>query len=92
MDIRFAAAASGDVVAVMAGDGSGLLPAGAALDKAAGGRLAKAVAATRFTGAPGQVVDILAPEGLDFARVLVIGVGRSMPPTGSWSSAGPAMP
>jgi len=76
MDIRFAPAASGDVVAVMAGDGAALLPAAEALDKAAGGRLTKAMAAMRFTGAAGQVTDVLAPEGVDFARVLVIGVGK----------------
>ncbi|HRO04523.1 MAG TPA: M17 family peptidase N-terminal domain-containing protein, partial [Terricaulis sp.] len=76
MDIRFAPAASGDVVAVMAGDGAALLPAAEALDKAAGGRLTKAMAAMRFTGAAGQVADVLAPEGVDFARVLVIGIGK----------------
>lgn len=76
MDIRFVPAASGDVVAVMAGDGAALLPAAEAMDKAANGRLTKAMAAMRFTGAAGQVADILAPEGLDFARVLVIGVGK----------------
>ncbi|MCR6643194.1 MAG: leucyl aminopeptidase [Terricaulis sp.] len=76
MDIRFSAAASGDVVVVMAGDGAALTPAGEALDKAANGRLTKAMAAMRFTGAAGQVADILAPEGLEFARVLVIGVGK----------------
>ncbi len=76
MEIRFSAAASGDVVAVMAGDGAALTPAAEALDKAANGRLTKAMAAMRFTGAAGQVADILAPEGLDFARVLVIGLGK----------------
>ncbi len=76
MDIRFVPAASGDVVAVMAGDGAALTPAAEAMDKAANGRLTKAMAAMRFTGAVGQVADILAPEGLDFARVLVIGIGK----------------
>ena len=76
MDIRFVPAASGDVAAVMAGDGAALLPAAEAMDKAASGRLSKAMAAMRFTGGAGQVADILAPEGLDFARVLVIGVGK----------------
>lgn len=77
MDIRFVPAASGDVVAVMASDGAALLPAGEALDKAANGKLTKAMAAMRFTGAAGQVADVLAPEGLEFARVLVIGVGKA---------------
>jgi leucyl aminopeptidase len=77
MDVRFVTAASGDVVAVMAVEGGELLEAGKALDAAAGGRIAKAMKASRFTGAAGQVVDILAPEGVDFARVLVIGVGKA---------------
>src|SRR5262249_31766944 len=39
------------------------------------GRIAKAIAAARFTGGAGQVADVLAPEGVDFQRILVIGVG-----------------
>jgi leucyl aminopeptidase len=77
MDIRFVTAGGGDVVAVMAIEGGDLLEAGKALDSAASGRLSKAVKATRFTGAAGQVVDVLAPEGVDFSRVLVIGVGKA---------------
>jgi len=76
MDIRFVTAGGGDVVAVMASEGGELLDAGKALDSAANGRLSKAVKATRFTGAAGQIVDVLGPEGIDFMRVLVIGVGK----------------
>ncbi len=76
MDIRFVTAGSGDVVAVMATDGGELLGAGKALDTAAGGRIAKAMKAASFKGGAGQVTDILAPDGVDFARVLVIGVGK----------------
>ncbi|MEQ1812557.1 MAG: leucyl aminopeptidase, partial [Terricaulis sp.] len=43
---------------------------------AAGGRIAKAMKAASFKGGAGQVTDILAPDGVDFARVLVIGVGK----------------
>jgi leucyl aminopeptidase len=77
MDIRFVTAGGGDVVAVMAVEGGDLLEAGKALDSASNGRISKAMQATRFTGAAGQVVDVLAPEGVDFARVLVIGVGKA---------------
>jgi leucyl aminopeptidase len=77
MDIRFVTAGSGDVVAVMATEGGELLEAGKALDGAAGGRIAKAVKAANFKGGAGQVVDVLAPEGVDFARVLVIGLGKA---------------
>ena len=77
MDIRFVTAGSGDVVAVMATDGGELLAAGKALDAAAGGRIAKAMKAANFKGGAGQVTDILAPDGVDFGRVLVIGVGKA---------------
>jgi leucyl aminopeptidase len=77
MDIRFVTATGGDVVAVMATEGGDLLEAGKALDTAAGGRVAKAMKAANFKGGAGQVVDVLAPDGVDFARVLVIGVGKA---------------
>ena len=77
MDIRFVTAGSGDVVAVMASEGGELLAAGKVLDTAAGGRIAKAMKAANFKGGAGQVTDILAPDGVDFGRVLVIGVGKA---------------
>lgn len=77
MDIRFVTAGSGDVVVVMATDGGELLAAGKALDTASGGRIAKAMKAANFKGGAGQVADVLAPDGLDFGRVLVIGVGKA---------------
>jgi leucyl aminopeptidase len=76
MDIRFVSAGGGDVVAVMATEGGELLAAGKALDGAAGGRIGKAMKAANFKGATGQVADVLAPDGIDFARVLVIGIGK----------------
>ncbi|MGD9980056.1 MAG: leucyl aminopeptidase [Hyphomonadaceae bacterium] len=77
MDIRFVTAGGGDVVAVMAGEGGELLGAGKALDTAANGRIAKAMKAANFKGGLGHVTDILAPDGVDFGRVLVIGVGKT---------------
>ncbi|MGQ0533799.1 MAG: leucyl aminopeptidase [Caulobacteraceae bacterium] len=76
MDIRFVTTGGGEVVAVMAGEGGELLAAGKSLDSASGGRIAKAMKAANFKGTPGQVTDILAPDGVDFARVLVVGVGK----------------
>jgi leucyl aminopeptidase len=76
MDIRFVTAGGGDVVAVMASDGGELTDAAKTLDAASGGRIAKAAKAAHFKGGAGQIVDILAPDGVDFARVLVIGVGK----------------
>jgi leucyl aminopeptidase len=77
MDIRFVNAASGEIVAVMAGEEGELFEAGKALDSAAGGRIAKAMKAARFTGKPGQVVEVLAVDGLAFDRVMVVGVGKA---------------
>lgn len=77
MDIRFVTAGSGDVVAVMATENGELLAAGKALDTAAGGRIAKAIKAANFKGGAGQVADILAPDGVEYGRVLVIGVGKA---------------
>ncbi|OQW57515.1 MAG: leucyl aminopeptidase [Proteobacteria bacterium HN_bin10] len=77
MDIRFVTAGGGDVVAVMATEGGELLAAGKALDKATGDRIAKAMKAANFKGGLGHVTDVLAPEGVDFSRVLVIGVGKA---------------
>ncbi|MBL8538494.1 MAG: leucyl aminopeptidase [Hyphomonadaceae bacterium] len=76
MDVRFVTAGGGDVVAVMAGEGGQLLPAAQALDAATGGRIAKAMKAVRFTGGLGSAIDVLAPEGVEFSRILVIGVGK----------------
>src|SRR5690349_15572457 len=40
------------------------------------GQLGRAAAATRFTGAKGQTLDVLAPEG-DMARLLLVGAGKT---------------
>ena len=45
------------------------------VEAAEGGAYARAVAAGRFTGAKGQVLDVLAPEGAD--RVLLVGAGKA---------------
>ena len=39
------------------------------------GPVGQAVAASRFTGAKGQTLDILAPQGLDAARLVLVGAG-----------------
>lgn len=74
MDIRFVNEAKAQALAVMAGDGAALTPAGQALDAKLGSALARAMAASRFTGANGQVVEVLGASA-ELARVLVIGCG-----------------
>ena len=44
---------------------------------AQGGAFAKAVSGSRFTGAKGQSLDLLAPAGSDAARVVLIGAGKA---------------
>ncbi len=76
MDIQFVTESDGDAIAVMAGAGAALMPAAQALDAKAGGALTKAIKASRFNGAAGQVLDILAPQGVPYARILLIGMGE----------------
>ncbi len=40
------------------------------------GVLAQAVSASRFTGAKGQTLDILAPQGMGAARLVLVGAGK----------------
>lgn len=47
-----------------------------ALDKATGGAVGNAIAASRFTGALDQTLTIMAPNGMKAGRILLIGVGK----------------
>jgi len=76
MDIRFVTSGGGDAVAIMGGEGGQLFAAGQTLDASSNGRIGKALKAARFTGAAGQAVDVFAPDGVDYERVVVIGVGK----------------
>ena len=41
------------------------------------GALAQAAAASRFTGAKGQTLDVLAPSGVDAPRLVLVGLGKA---------------
>ena len=41
------------------------------------GGVAQAVAASRFTGGKGQTLDLIAPAGMDVARLLLVGAGKA---------------
>ena len=45
------------------------------------GAIGQAVAASRFTGGKGQTLDILAPQGLDAARLVLVGGGKRVTET-----------
>jgi leucyl aminopeptidase len=63
------------VLAVLAFDGAVLSESAKTADAVAGGALARAVAAGRFTGAKGQSVELLAPAGVGAGRLLLVGAG-----------------
>ncbi|MDO8801256.1 leucyl aminopeptidase [Phenylobacterium sp.] len=73
MDIQFVAAdaALGEksalAIVVFEGEAAGLQ----------GGAFAKALAGSRFTGAKGQTLDLLAPAGSDAVRVVLVGAGKA---------------
>jgi leucyl aminopeptidase len=79
MKIEFVApgapAAPSGAAAVLVFEGAALSGPAAALDQASGGALNRAINATGFTGAKGRTLDIVAPPGLDLARVLLVGAG-----------------
>jgi leucyl aminopeptidase len=77
MDVRFQSDPRADAIAVMAVEGAGLTASGQALDAKVGGALTKAIQTSRFNGGVGQVVEVLAPTGVDASRILVIGVGAA---------------
>ena len=62
-------------IAVLAFEKTALAGAAAELDRRTGGALARAIAGGRFTGAQGQSLDLIAPHGIEAARVLIVGAG-----------------
>lgn len=53
-----------------------LLATGQRLDKSTGGALTRAMKASRFKGASGQTLTVLAPAGTGASRVVLIGMGE----------------
>ncbi|MEX6722900.1 leucyl aminopeptidase [Parapedomonas caeni] len=84
MKISFAkpSAVKGGALAVFAGQGGVLTAAAAAIDATTDGQVQRALKASRFDGGVGEIVEVLAPAGLDASRVLVVG-------TGTLAKAGP---
>ena len=80
MKISFAAPAlprSGALVLTVAKGGT-LDGLAAEADSAASGALSKAIAASRFDGAPKTTLEVMAPAGLDVERVLLVGAGDEL--------------
>jgi leucyl aminopeptidase len=83
MKIEFVAPAAeagpGAAVAVLVHEGAPLAGPAASLNVTTGGALGRAMDGSRFTGAKGQTLDVLAPHNFDAARVLLVGAGPVAP-------------
>jgi leucyl aminopeptidase len=77
MQLSFAALSTTGEGALVVGalEGGTLTPAAEAVDKATAGAIRRAQGSGRFTGKPGQILEILAPAGVRASRVLVAGLG-----------------
>ncbi|HEX9769471.1 MAG TPA: leucyl aminopeptidase [Kiloniellales bacterium] len=65
----------GALAVLVAADGK-LLSSGKELDKTTGGALSRAMKANDFKGKKDELLDLLAPSGLDNSRLLLVGVGE----------------
>ncbi len=79
MQIGFSKAAPPNSGAIVVPAFEGGLKTGpfAALDKASGGTLARAAAASEFSGKKDQFFELIAPAGLDHSRLIAFGAGKS---------------
>ena len=64
------------VAVVFAEEGGKLTPTALDLDKKAKGLLSKAADITGFKGKKEQTVDLIAPQGLKFARIVIVGTDK----------------
>jgi leucyl aminopeptidase len=79
-------------LALLVGEGAELSGVGADLDRASGGLLTRAFAATKFTGKKGSSCTVLAPGG-GVTRVMAVGLGKAdeLTPHGVEEAAGTAI-
>ncbi len=76
MQIKFTAEPTGDAAAYFAYEGEKGVEFAGGLEKAGEAAFKRAIEAGTFKGGAGQIVEILAPEWSDAARVLLVGVGK----------------
>jgi leucyl aminopeptidase len=79
MQINFVKSEIPDEGTLVVGTTEAEAPAGLLgdLDKQSKGAVARAMKAARFTGAKGQVIELLAPAGIELDRLLVVGLGKA---------------
>ena len=71
-----APAGAKSAVAVLAFEDGLMSPPATALDRSLGGLIGRAIAGSRFKGAMGQPLELIAPHGLDAARLVIVGAGK----------------
>ncbi len=64
------------VLVILAEEGPKLGPEAKALDKRAGGVITRAMKIARFSGKKGSALDLMVPQGLELARLVVMGAGK----------------
>ena len=77
MELSFAAAkqAVSGALVVSAAQGPVLSASAQKADKASGGALTRALKVSRFLGKPGQILELLVPQGLTASRLVLVGLG-----------------
>lgn len=76
MKIDFVTADSvSGAIAVPVYDDATLSAAAQIAEDATGGALSRAIGASRFTGKPGQTLELIAPAGMDLSRIVLFGLG-----------------
>ena len=79
MQIRFVplSLAGAGAYAFGVSEGGGLAGPAAQADALSGGALKRAMSVSRFSGKPGQILEIVAPAGMKASRLLLAGLGRA---------------
>jgi len=65
-------------VIVCVGDGGKLSATARQLDKATDGALSRAIKESRFSGKKSQLLDVVAPGGVAYGRIVMAGVGKGL--------------
>lgn len=75
------------MLAVGIEEGGHLPPAARAVDEASGGAVSRALAGNRFNGKKGDSLTLVAPAGMECARITLFGVGKGLQPL-DWLALG----
>ncbi len=76
MELTFKSEPKAEAIAYLSFEGDGLSKDAAAVDEVTQGVLSRAMKASRFEGKSGQIVEIIAPAGVEADRILLAGLGK----------------